>query len=94
MRAKRIGLQRNACVALGNLGDKSAIPSLRRALESGDPLVKCHAAWALGEIGGAEALAGLVQAAERETDEEVQGEIWGALATATAENGLQRRQSH
>ena len=94
MRAKRIGLQRNACVALGNLGDKSAIPSLGRALVSGDPLVRCHAAWALGEIGGADALACLEQAAERETDEEVQGEIWGALATATAENGLQRRQSH
>ena len=27
MRAKRVGMQRNACVALGNSGDPAAVPS-------------------------------------------------------------------
>ncbi len=31
-RATRVGLQRNACVVLGNLGDASAVPALERAL--------------------------------------------------------------
>ena len=36
-RAKRLGLQRNACVALGNRRDPMAIPALRRALVAGEP---------------------------------------------------------
>ena len=51
-RAKRIGLQRNVCVALGNIGDRSAVPSLARSLTRAEPLVRSHAAWALGRIGG------------------------------------------
>ncbi len=60
-RAKRRGLARNAAVALGNLGDARALPALRRAL-AGDPepLVRGHAAWALGR------LLGRAQARERE----------------------------
>ena len=55
MRAKRVGMQRNACVALGNAGDPSAVPALTHALRSAPPLVRAHAAWALGRIGGAAA---------------------------------------
>ena len=51
-RAKRVGLQRNVCVALGNIGDEAAVPALAKALESQDALVRGHAAWALGRIGG------------------------------------------
>ena len=75
MRAKRTGLQRNACVALGNLKDQSAIPALVDALENAEPLVQCHAAWALGQIGGSEAVAALKRALELETDPEVKSEI-------------------
>ncbi len=52
MRAKSWGLQRNACVALGNLGDPAAIPVLASALvdASRHPLVREHAAWALGRF--------------------------------------------
>lgn len=52
-RAKRRGLLRNVAVALGNLGDQVAIPALARALDDSEPLVREHAAWALGQIGGA-----------------------------------------
>jgi epoxyqueuosine reductase len=54
-RTKRRGLLRNAAVALGNLGDRRAIPGLARALEDADPIVRGHAAWALGRIGGSQA---------------------------------------
>lgn len=46
------GLRRNACVVLGNLGDAAAIPLLRRSADSGGPLVREHARWALGRLGG------------------------------------------
>lgn len=82
MRAKRVGMQRNACVALGNLGDAAAVPALTRALASGDMLVSGHAAWALGRIGGAEALAALRIAVNVEPDEDVRAEIRLALAEA------------
>src|SRR5262249_43521302 len=51
-RARRSGFARNVCVALGNRGEPEAIPALARALATDpEPLVRAHAAWALGEIG-------------------------------------------
>ena len=78
MRAKRVGMQRNACVALGNSGDRSAVPTLSRALRSAEPLVRGHAAWALGRIGGPEASATLSMAANTESDDDVLREISAA----------------
>jgi len=50
-RARRAGLLRNACVALGNRGDRSAVPALERARDHDpDPVVREHAAWALERI--------------------------------------------
>ena len=80
MRAKLAGMQRNACVALGNLGDAAAVPALGRALKQGDPLVRRHAAWALGRIGGVEAAALLSGAADVEGDPDVLEEIEAARA--------------
>ena len=80
MRAKRVGMQRNACVALGNLGDSSAIPALAKALGRGEPLVRGHAAWALGRLGGPTASAALAEAATTETDAWPLEEILAALA--------------
>src|ERR1700676_2932960 len=59
-RTKRRGLLRNAAVVLGNSGNPAAIPILARAL-SGDPepLVRSHAAWALGQLGGARSMQAL-----------------------------------
>lgn len=80
MRAKRAGLKRNACVALGNLKDPAAVPALCRALKEEEPLVRGHAAWALGQIGGDQARTALEQAAQQEQDAEALDEIAGALA--------------
>jgi epoxyqueuosine reductase len=49
-RAKRGGFLRNVCIALGNRGERSSLPALRGALADSDPLVRGHAAWALGAI--------------------------------------------
>ena len=81
MRAKRTGMQRNACVALGNLGDAAAVPALGGVLRHGEPLARGHAAWALGRIGGAEAESLLLEAASTETDPGVLEEIAAARGT-------------
>ena len=78
-RAKRVGLQRNVCVALGNIGDEVAVPALVKALESQDALVRGHAAWALGRIGGREAAAALGAAWHVEGDPSARSEIELAL---------------
>ena len=82
MRAKHVGMQRNACVALGNAGDPSAVPALARALRSAPSLVRQHAAWALGRIGSVAARAALRQALAGEADPEVLSEIRQALGDA------------
>jgi epoxyqueuosine reductase len=51
LRAKRRGLVRNACVAVGNWGDPAAVPVLIPLLADPETLVRGHAAWALGRIG-------------------------------------------
>jgi epoxyqueuosine reductase len=48
MRAKRVGLLRNACIVAGNSGDKSLIPYLEKI--EGDEIVKEHAEWAITRI--------------------------------------------
>jgi epoxyqueuosine reductase len=50
-RAKRRGLLRNVAVALGNWGSPEAVPALAVALNDEEPLIRGHAAWALGRIG-------------------------------------------
>ena len=82
-RAKRAGLQRNVCVALGNIGDPVAVPALAKALcGSPDALVRQHAAWALGRIGGTGAMQTLHEAEQREKDGDVLKEILFSLADA------------
>jgi epoxyqueuosine reductase len=76
-RAGRAGFLRNVAVALGNWGSAEAVPALACALDDEEPLVRGHAAWALGRIGGQEAqLAGRLAA---EPDEWVRGELRRAL---------------
>ena len=50
LRTKRRGLLRNVCVALGNIGDKSALPALEKAAGDAEPLIAEHARWAMGQI--------------------------------------------
>jgi epoxyqueuosine reductase len=86
-RPGRAGLLRNCCVAAGNLGLEGAVPALIECLrEDPSPLVRGHAAWALGEIGGAEDA--LREAAERESDPSCLEEIRLALAVPPASASL------
>jgi epoxyqueuosine reductase len=50
MRARWDGMRRNACIVLGNRGDRASAPALRRALADADPVVRESAAWALERI--------------------------------------------
>lgn len=78
-RAKRRGLLRNVCVALGNSGDPQAVPALIGALHDDEPLVRGHAAWALGRIGGKQAVGALQNALHNEREDEAVKEIRYAL---------------
>ncbi|HSL71088.1 MAG TPA: tRNA epoxyqueuosine(34) reductase QueG [Longimicrobiales bacterium] len=79
-RAKRSGFLRNVAVALGNSGDPKAVPALAGALRDVEPLVRGHAAWALGTIGSAEARNVLIHRLQQETDGYVREEIDCALS--------------
>ncbi len=50
LRTKRRGLLRNVCVALGNTGDRAALPALARAASDPEPLIAEHARWAVERI--------------------------------------------
>jgi epoxyqueuosine reductase len=50
LRARRVGYLRNTAVALGNNGNKTAIPALEEALQEESPLIRQHAGWALEQI--------------------------------------------
>jgi len=49
-RARRRGLLRNVCVALGNVGDQAALPALQQAANDSEPLIAEHAHWAIEQI--------------------------------------------
>src|SRR5437588_13040928 len=78
-RTKRRGLLRNVCVALGNSGDRQAVPALIGALHDYEPSVRGHAAWSLGRLGGEQAKQALQDALISEEDEEVCKEIRCAM---------------
>ena len=65
-------IQRNAIIALGNFKEKAAIPKLREILlKEPRPEMRGTAAWALGRIGGLEAMAAVKQGLEQENHETV-----------------------
>jgi epoxyqueuosine reductase len=79
-RAKRDGLLRNVCIALGNIGDPVAIPALGTVLaDDPAPLVRAHAAWALGRWPDVAAHRLLDAARRREGEDAVRSEIELAL---------------
>ena len=78
-RTKRRGFLRNVLVAIGNWGDPIAVPALKGALADDEPLIRSHAAWALGKIGGDTAKQILRTRLTIETDQEVITEIHEAL---------------
>ncbi len=69
-------LQRNAVIALGNSGDRDVVPALARLLnEDSRPLIRLHAAWALGQLGGKEARHSLDLQLHREREPAVIDEL-------------------
>ena len=80
-RAKLVGMQRNACIALGNIADSRAVTVLGDTLQKGVSLVRGHAAWALGRIGGSVGQDLLTSALKAELDEYVRSEIEKALGS-------------
>ena len=83
-RAKLAGLQRNACVAAGNAGDRRFVEQLIVALDDVSSLVRAHAAWALGRLGGSRATDALKARGHVERDSGVQDEIRAALSSVDA----------
>ena len=80
-RAKLRGLQRNACVALGNSKQKEGISALIKTLKNNESeLVRGHSAWALGEINTMECQNALKLCLEYEEDQFVIDEINQALS--------------
>jgi epoxyqueuosine reductase len=77
---------RNVCVALGNWGDPAAVAALALALADPDPVVRVHAAWALGQVrtqhAGTAAGELLTAALVEETDATVRAAIAAALSGA------------
>ncbi len=75
MRAKWEGMRRNACIVLANRKRREALPTLAGVLTDPDPVLRGHAAWAVGRIGDEEAIRMLRSLAETETSPEVLAEI-------------------
>lgn len=78
----RVRLARNAAIVLGNTANPEAVPALARALRDHDaPLVRGHAAWALGQLrdvaGNAARTA--LERARNDPDESVRAETEAAL---------------
>jgi epoxyqueuosine reductase len=78
-RAKRRGMARNAAIALGNTGDARAEPMLQLLLEHDEPLARGHAASALRQLVGEDAVPSLRRALKRERDAYVQSELVAAI---------------
>ncbi|GAA2913341.1 tRNA epoxyqueuosine(34) reductase QueG [Enterococcus pseudoavium] len=76
-------LQRNALIALANVGDRTALPDiLVCAQEDVRPVIRGTAAWAIGRLGKSEPeqwLAHLAELKNKETDSEALAEIEQAI---------------
>ena len=77
-------VRRNALVALGNTGTIADLGLLGGYLGHPDPLLRGHAAWATGRIGGGEASHVLASALSSESEPEVIDEILAALTNTSS----------
>jgi epoxyqueuosine reductase len=83
-RARRAGLRRNAAVVAGNRRAPERLDALCAMLVDPDPVLRRHAAWALGRLGVPAASATLRSALAREGDGGVRSELLAALAACSA----------
>ncbi len=94
-RAKRAGMLRNVCIALGNWGDPAAFAGLEAAAADETALARGHAAWALGELlrrhNDGRAAACLESLLANEADSWVREEIGTALGRGNETLGASGR---
>jgi epoxyqueuosine reductase len=83
-RPRRRGMLRNAAIALGNRPTPGGRAALAKGLQDPEPVVRGACAWALGQHGGAEAIAALEERLDREEDLQVRDEIALALERVQA----------
>ena len=74
-RPKRSGLLRNAAIVLGNSGDQQFVPILITTLNDAEPIIRAAVVWALGKLGGSEAMTALKARREIEEDTAVLQEM-------------------
>lgn len=81
-------IQRNAIIALANYRDKTALPELLRCIaEDPRPVIRGTAAWAVGQIASQEddeIVSFLIEAFQKESDEEAQLEFQQAITKLKA----------
>lgn len=87
-RAKRRGYLRNTLVVLGNRKKREDTVHLMAAAQDPEALVRQHAAWALGRIGGDEVRRFLTAWLADEPDPAVVNEIRAALADLDASQDM------
>ncbi|MCL6637836.1 MAG: tRNA epoxyqueuosine(34) reductase QueG [Alicyclobacillus sp.] len=78
-------LQRNALLALGNIGRPQAIPYILPFLQHPRPELRASAAWALQQLGGETARQAVAAAYAAEAEPEVRQEMAWAVAAPQAD---------
>lgn len=76
-------IQRNALIALANLGDRSALPNILECTKDVRPVIRGTAIWAIGKLGNRDPekwLLILTELLKSETDSEVIDELHQAIA--------------
>lgn len=87
-------LQRNALIALANLGDRESLPEIANCLKDIRPVIRGTAAWAIGRLGARdpeEWLTILQDALVKEIDEEAKLEYEKAIETLQTKQRKKRR---
>jgi epoxyqueuosine reductase len=79
LRAKRAGLVRNACLAAASQRAEELLPLLTDCLSDAEPIVRGHAAWAVGKFPFEKTRRDLDAALSRESDPQVRMEIQNAV---------------
>jgi epoxyqueuosine reductase len=73
-------IRQQAAIVAGNSGNRAYVPQLAALMERDDEVLRTHAAWALGRLGGSAAREALESALLAEANEDVKLEIIAALA--------------
>jgi epoxyqueuosine reductase len=77
--ARKNRIRAQAALCAGNSGDRAYVPLLAALLNDDHTALRCHAAWALGKLGGPEAKEALETSIKNEANDEVKREVAEAL---------------